>query len=115
MRSLSKLLIPSLAVVKNVSLPGASLLPGVPSTDALIFAKRLKSPAPSEPLKSISPRLSPSAIAVFDPTEVPLDLAKVIYDGFSPALFLVIEILELVALVPSIWNVLPNPSGKLLE
>ena len=94
MRTLSDPVTAPSAVVKNESLPGASLLPGVPSTDALILAKRLKSPLPSAPLKSISPILSPSATAVFDPTDVPLDLAKVTYGGFIPLLFLVIYLID---------------------
>ena len=74
-----------------------------------------KLPLPSEPLKLITPRLSPLATAVFDPTDVPLDLPNSKYGGFSALLFLMIAILAEVADVPSTCNALSNPPTLLVD
>ena len=73
--SLSELL-PS-GVVKNTSLPGASLAPGVPSICPLIEAELLNDPLPSAPVNCIRPRSSSSDMIVFEFKEVPLHLPKV--------------------------------------
>ena len=63
-------------VVSNRSRPGMSLLPGVPSTCAIILAPFEIRSEPSAPAKRISPNLSPSWTIVFDPIDVPRDLPK---------------------------------------
>ena len=73
MRSLSAGEVLPSGVVKNASLPGASELPGVPSTYALIPAKLLNAPLPSAPVQSNCPRTSLSDKAVFEFTEDPHD------------------------------------------
>ena len=58
------------AVVPNKRRPGISVVPGVPSTSALIVAAVIKF-VPSAPLNAIIPRASPLVTTVIVPSVVP--------------------------------------------
>ena len=64
------------AAVENVSLPGISLLPGVPSTEQLIVPAYDVTSVPSAPQKTSSPSESPDWTTVTPPWD-PLDFEKI--------------------------------------